>query len=267
MFWSLEKEMLLYESYLLINGSTGSFACMASIQDEVGPGTAARIPQSSLARLQRELNAAGKPRQTCSAGVLLTVPKVQADLLEQRLFFAGGRGRPATATRAECLPHGEQHAGVSSRHGGTQSPSPAPSLSRSRRSPSRRPPNGLGSLLPANRLGGAFCTGELPPAPPQTDFPEEYEIFDLTTNRRSIEIAEPANPSRVTYRVYPPTQPSNRLEVHSLAAALEDMLQSAGTSTTQALEAWDRTFAELVRQVGSLITSDSLIASTQSALC
>ena len=82
------------------------------------------------------------------------------------------------------------------------------------------------------------------PIPTATD-----EIFDLSSESRPLEIVSPGQPSRVTYRVYPPTQPSSRLEVRTLATALESMLQAAGSSTTHALEAWDHTFAELVPQV------------------
>ena len=95
-----------------------------------------------------------------------------------------------------------------------------------------------------------FITGELSRPPAQPEFPEEYEIYDLTTNRRALEIKDPANPRRpAPYRVFPPTRPSNRSEVHALSVALEAMLDAAGNSTTHALQAWDHTFAELVRQV------------------
>lgn len=198
---------------------------------------------SNLSVLRQEslCSAGSNISRAFSAGSIVTVPKVSSDRYERlNLDVRSGRCKPANEAQAEgSACRGHRGAASSIRRqpalSGSSSRRPAPCVSK--------------PILIADELGGDFQTGELPTAPSQRDLPEEYEIFDLTASHRPVVIAEPTNPSRVLYHVYPPTQPSTRSEVHSLESALEEMLQKAGPSTAKALEAWDLAFAELVRQV------------------
>ena len=89
---------------------------------------------------------------------------------------------------------------------------------------------------------------DLPPPPPPTDVPEEYHIYDVQAERKQVVLGESAKRNEA-YRIFPAVQPSNRSQVVHLAATLERMLAAAGPRTTEALQAWDVCFSELVRQV------------------
>ena len=96
-------------------------------------------------------------------------------------------------------------------------------------------------------LGHRALTTEMAaPAPTPTE--DVYNIFKLAEKRKGFEVEDPTE-RRPAVRSFPPTRPPTRSEVHQLAAKLDEMLERAGPRTSLALQAWDVTFAELVRQV------------------
>ena len=137
------------------------------------------------------------------------------------------------------------------------------------------------SVIAAQVGKGALATEMPPPTPiPDSEIPAEYHVYELAANRRPAVIAEhgaaqrtdesgahgspwvpsperrprdesaddAAGRARYRYRVFPATRPSSRSEVLQLGRALDRMLEAAGESTAEALNAWDLTFSELVRQ-------------------
>ena len=109
---------------------------------------------------------------------------------------------------------------------------------------------------PFSELLGGQLFEEVEPPPPESEIPEEYALYDLSAEHRTLSVGAEthggggaAHERGERYRVFPAVVPSNRSQVTHLAHTLERMLEAAGPRTPAALQAWDATFSELVRQV------------------